>query len=140
MPVQLDPLSTDLESLKARVFDGKGWNKAFVEGALIHDLWAEVERLRAGLQSIAEFNCHPYIECDPKAVAESDACPECQEARKPERRWPPSGHCDTHYRTVLVARDQKQAHEELTVKYRMKDIAVAVLRGEALPALRESQS
>lgn len=39
------PLSNDLESLKARVFDGKGWNKAFVEGALIHDLWAEIERL-----------------------------------------------------------------------------------------------
>lgn len=39
-------LPTEPESLKARVFDGKGWNKAFVEGALIHDLWAEVERLR----------------------------------------------------------------------------------------------
>lgn len=35
----------DLESLRARVFDGRGWNKAYTEGALIHDLWAEVERL-----------------------------------------------------------------------------------------------
>lgn len=42
-------IPADLESLKARVFDGKGWNKAFVEGALIHDLWAEIERLRAAL-------------------------------------------------------------------------------------------
>lgn len=41
------PLSSKTESLKARVFDGKGWNKAFVEGALIHDLWAEAERLRS---------------------------------------------------------------------------------------------
>lgn len=43
-------LANDLESLKARVFDGKGWSKTFVEGALIHDLWAEVERLRAELK------------------------------------------------------------------------------------------
>lgn len=39
-------MTAETESLKARVFDGKGWNKAFVEGALIHDLWTEVERLR----------------------------------------------------------------------------------------------
>ena len=35
----------DHKSLRARVFDGRGWNKAYVEGALIHDLWAEIERL-----------------------------------------------------------------------------------------------
>ena len=40
----------DHKSLKARVFDGKGWNKAYVEGALIHDLWAEVERLQGRLE------------------------------------------------------------------------------------------
>lgn len=37
--------SEEQESLKARVFGGQGWNKAYVEGALIHDLWAEIERL-----------------------------------------------------------------------------------------------
>lgn len=45
------PQATELESLKARVFDSKGWNKAFVEGALIHDLWAEIERLATEVAS-----------------------------------------------------------------------------------------
>lgn len=40
----------DLKSLRSRVFDGQGWNKVYVEGALIHDLWAEIERLQGRLE------------------------------------------------------------------------------------------
>lgn len=50
----------DNRSLRARVFDGQGWNKSYVEGALIHDLWAEVERLRAAL--LKTKRSHYYCE------------------------------------------------------------------------------
>jgi len=58
--------STDLASLKARVFDGAGWNKAFVEGALIHDLWAEVERLSARVKELeaGHFNAMLHLRFD----------------------------------------------------------------------------
>jgi hypothetical protein len=94
---------------------------------------AEIERLREGLQRIAKFNCHPVVDANEKAWQESQVCPECKRAR--DGRY--GNFCDTHYRSVILDREKRQEHAEVCVKYEMKDIAVAVLRGEPLPALKE---
>lgn len=88
----------------------------------------EVAKYRAALERIANFDCHPYVEADPGAIAEQTECADCK--RCAERNWPPSHLCDKHYRSLICERESKQHHKEMCVKYEMKDIAREALRNE----------
>lgn len=85
-----------------------------------------LEKYRAALQAIVDFELHPHAESDPAAIKESDECAECKKAE--ERRWPPSGLCNDHYGKIVSERERRQAHLDVLVKYQLRDIAKEALR------------
>lgn len=83
------------------------------------DLLAEIERLRAALEAIANYE----VEQDWAPVSNDD-CAACARCR--DRRWPPSMLCDAHFR-LLARRDDANAAKRAGQHYALRRIAQAAL-------------
>lgn len=90
-------------------------------------LVAEVERLRAALQVIADHD-YEFVTLTDEQRADADACPECKRAQ--EMRWPPSGTCDRYYRDLLRAEKATAQNRDFEA-VELRHIARAALRASA---------
>ena len=72
-------------------------------------LRARVARLEDALKKVRDYDCYKHPDDDiiairEAAIKESENCTACQHAKK--AKWPPSGLCNEHYRTVTRAQER----------------------------------
>ena len=75
----------------------------------IDALRARVAGLEEALGKIRDYDCYKHPDDDiiairEAAIKESENCTACQHAKK--AKWPPSGLCNEHYRTVTRAQER----------------------------------
>ena len=77
--------------------------------ARISYLEQRVKALEEALVKVRDYNCYKHPDADiiaihESAIKESENCTACQHAKK--AKWPPSGLCQEHYRTVTRAQER----------------------------------
>lgn len=94
--------------------------------ARISYLEQRVKALEEALTEIRDYD--PYnnpnaqlVEKYSAAIKETESCLDCKRAR--ENRWPPSGLCNIHYRTVTRAREAIDSVFDHNQKYEPQNIA-----------------
>ena len=70
---------------------------------------ARCKRLEEALKKVRDYDCYKHPDDDiiairEAAIKESENCTACQHAKK--AKWPPSGLCNEHYRTVTRAQER----------------------------------
>ena len=75
----------------------------------LDELRARVARLEEALRKVRDYDCYKHPDDDiiairEAALKESENCTACQHAKK--AKWPPSGLCNEHYRTVTRAQER----------------------------------
>lgn len=101
----------------------------------VSEVIAELNRANALEEALTEIRDYdPYKKPDAKfveiysaAIKETESCLDCKRAR--ENRWPPSGLCSIHYRTVTRAREAIDSVFDHNQKYEPQNIARRVLWG-----------
>ena len=68
-----------------------------------------VKALEEALGKVRDYDCYKHPDADiiairEAAIKESENCTACQHAKK--AKWPPSGLCNEHYRTVTRAQER----------------------------------
>lgn len=107
-----------------------------VTAKVVKEIVVELERVKALEEALTEIRDYdPYKNPDAQfvekysaAIKETESCLDCKRAR--ENRWPPSGLCSIHYRTVTRAREAVDSVFDHNQKYEPQNIARRVLRGE----------
>ena len=89
-------------------------------------LRARVARLEEALREICDYDSykHPdesFIALRDAAIKESTECTACQHAKT--SKWPPSGLCNEHYRTVTRAEDKVKQMFEYKQTWEPREIA-----------------
>ena len=89
-------------------------------------LLARVARLEEALREICDYDSykHPdesFIALRDAAIKESTECTACQHAKT--SKWPPSGLCNEHYRTVTRAEDKVKQMFEYKQTWEPREIA-----------------
>lgn len=87
---------------------------------------ASVARLEEALREICDYDSykHPdesFIALRDAAIKESNECTACQYAKT--AKWPPSGLCNEHYRTVTRAEDKVKQMFEYKQTWEPREIA-----------------
>ena len=78
----------------------------------VSEVIAELNRasaLEEALVKVRDYDCYKHPDADiiaisEAAIKESENCTACQHAKK--AKWPPSGLCQEHYRTVTRAQER----------------------------------
>ena len=100
-----------------------------VNAKIVKELVTELERgkaLEEALREICDYDSyeHPdesFIALRDAAIKESTECTACQHAKT--SKWPPSGLCNEHYRTVTRAEDKVKQMFEYKQTWEPREIA-----------------